>query len=45
MLRNGTITKPRARQLANLYSKAPTLSEEDEAIVNDGGLLSGRLNL
>jgi hypothetical protein len=36
MLRNGTITKPRARQLANLYSKAPTLSEEDEAMVNDG---------
>ena len=31
MLRNGTITKPRARQLALLYSKAPTLEEEDEA--------------
>ena len=34
MLRNGTITKPRARQLALLYSKAPTLAEEDEAALS-----------
>jgi hypothetical protein len=37
MLRNGTITKPRARQLALLYSKAPTLEEEDEA-AGDGNV-------
>ena len=37
MLRNGTITKPRARQIALLYSKAPTLEEEDEAAA-DGNI-------
>ena len=36
MLRNGTITNP-ARQIALLYSKAPTLEEEDEAAA-DGNI-------
>ena len=31
MLRNNTITKPRAHKLVEMYRRAPTLEEEDEA--------------
>ena len=40
MLRNGTLTKPRAHKLVELYRRAPTLEEEDEAAAEEESIVA-----
>ena len=44
MLRNGNLTKPRAHKLIELYRRAPTLEEEDEAAADRENLAAATKN-
>ena len=44
MLRNGTLTKPRAHKLVSMYRRAPTLEEVDEEEVEAEGVTKNLTN-